>query len=116
MKLARNKGAFFAYQSARKPSDFPRHNRFQNEGATLAGYADCLQALPALPPRPNRPDRWGRFGLGAFLNAGKNGHFSPARGVKIGFPFSRKGLPDQGVRLRRFFFGGLAKSGSVIFS
>jgi hypothetical protein len=24
-------------------------------------------------PRPNRPDKWGRFGLGAFLNAGKNG-------------------------------------------
>lgn len=32
-----------------------------------------MQILSALPPRPNRPDKWGRFGLGAFLNAGKNG-------------------------------------------
>lgn len=38
----------------------------------VAGYAACLQVLSALPPRPNRPDKWGRFGLGAFLNAGKN--------------------------------------------
>ena len=31
-----------------------------------------MRVLSALPPRPNRPDKWGRFGLGAFLNAGKN--------------------------------------------
>ncbi len=32
-----------------------------------------MQTLSALPTRPNHPDKWGRFGLGAFLNAGKNG-------------------------------------------
>lgn len=75
----------------------------------MAGYATCLQVLSALPPRPNRPDKWGRFGLGAILNAGKNGGAFqgrgnglaanlgrfPGRGVKIRFPLSRKGLADQ---------------------
>ena len=78
-------------------------------GATLAGYAACLQVLSALPSRPNRPDRWGRFGLGAFLNAGKNGGAFhrrdngladnlgklPRRGVKIGKPFSGNSLAKQ---------------------
>ncbi len=96
----------------------------------MAGYAACLQVLSALPPRPNRPDKWGRFGLGAILNAGKNGgNFQgrgnglaanlsrfPIGGVKIRFPLSRKGLADHDARLRRPFFAGLAKSGSVIFS
>lgn len=78
-------------------------------GATLAGYAACLQVLSALPPRPNRPDKWGRFGLGAILNARKNGDAFQGRGnglaanlsrfprggVKIRSPLSRKGLAQQ---------------------
>lgn len=89
-----------------------------------------MQILSALPPRPNRPDKWGRFGLGAFLNAGKNGgaFYRPGNSlavnlgqilgkvVKIRFPLSRKGLAGHDARLRRPFFAGLAKSGSVIFS
>lgn len=60
-------------------------------------------------PRPVRPDKWGRFGLGAFLNAGKNGGAFhrlgnglaanlgqvPGRGVKIGKPFSGNHLAKQ---------------------
>lgn len=78
----------------------------------MAGYADCLQILSALPPRPNRPDKWGRFGLGAFLNAGKNGgaFHRPGNGlaanlgrfpggVKIGKPLLGNSLAEQ-KRLR----------------
>ena len=75
----------------------------------MAGYAACLQVLSALPPRPNRPDKWGRFGLGAFLNAGKNGgaFHRPdnglagnlagfcAGGIKIRKPLSGNGLAKQ---------------------
>ena len=65
-----------------------------------------MQILSALPPRPNRPDKWGRFGLGTFLNAGKNGGAFhrpdnslaanlgqiPRRGVKTGKPLPSNGL------------------------
>ena len=52
-KVAGNKGAFFAYQSARKPADFLRLNRFQCEVRTLAlaGYATCLRLLSDLLSR-----------------------------------------------------------------
>jgi len=72
-----------------------------------------MQILSALLPRPNRPDNWGRFGLGAFLNAGKNGRGFHrisnglsgnlagfcAWGIKIRKPLPGNGLAEQN-RLR----------------